>query len=152
MKSWLIPWLQYRHLIPAPVYRTSASACFYKHPWITCQKKAKHINGPCSLCIKATFSWEVIHASMPGWQPGVRLCIMPWLPAHLVQELNVSTVYIGRRMDSSKSEMVRRGISTNKTVLIPIKGTVNGALSHHYLINYLINDNFTPSGVLRSIS
>ena len=30
--------LQYRHLIPAPVDRTSASAWLYKTPWITCQK------------------------------------------------------------------------------------------------------------------
>ena len=31
-------YLQYRHLIPAPVNRTSASAWLHKHPWITCQK------------------------------------------------------------------------------------------------------------------
>ena len=31
--------LQYRHLIPAPVDRTSASAWSYKHSCITCQKK-----------------------------------------------------------------------------------------------------------------
>ena len=30
--------LQYRHLIPAPVVRTSASTWFYKRPWITCRK------------------------------------------------------------------------------------------------------------------
>ena len=34
--------VQYRHLIPAPVAWTSASAgasaWFYKHQWITCQK------------------------------------------------------------------------------------------------------------------
>ena len=29
---------QYRHLIPAPVDRTSASAWSYKHPWITYQE------------------------------------------------------------------------------------------------------------------
>ena len=30
--------LQYRHLIPAPVDRTYASACLFKNLWITCQK------------------------------------------------------------------------------------------------------------------
>ena len=30
--------LQYRHLIPAPVDRTYASACSFKNWWITCQK------------------------------------------------------------------------------------------------------------------
>ena len=30
--------IQYRHLIPAPVDRTSASFWLYKHPWVTCQK------------------------------------------------------------------------------------------------------------------
>ena len=30
--------LQYRHLIPAPVDRTSTSAWLYKDPWITYQK------------------------------------------------------------------------------------------------------------------
>ena len=50
--------LQYRHLIPAPVNRTSASVCLIKHPWIACKKYAKHSNGPHSLRIKATFSCE----------------------------------------------------------------------------------------------
>ena len=30
-------YVQYRHLIPAPVDRTSASAWVYKHPSRTCQ-------------------------------------------------------------------------------------------------------------------
>ena len=30
--------IQYRHLIPALVDRTSASAWLYRHPWMTCQK------------------------------------------------------------------------------------------------------------------
>ena len=30
--------LQYRHLIPAPFDRTSASAWLYTHPWVTYQK------------------------------------------------------------------------------------------------------------------
>ena len=30
--------LQYRHLIPAPFHRTSASVRLYKQPWIRCQK------------------------------------------------------------------------------------------------------------------
>ena len=31
---------------------------------------------------------------MPRWQWGVRSCIMPVLPMHLVQELNVGTLVI----------------------------------------------------------
>ena len=35
---WYLRTVQYRHLIPAPVVRTSASAWSYRHVWITCQK------------------------------------------------------------------------------------------------------------------
>ena len=31
-------YIQYRHLISAPVDQTSASASLCEHPWITCQK------------------------------------------------------------------------------------------------------------------
>ena len=43
--------------------------------------------------IKAPFSSEVIHTSMPRklWQSGVWSCIMPRMPTHLVQELHVGT-------------------------------------------------------------
>ena len=34
--------VHYRHLIPAPVDRTSVSAWSYKYFWITCQKSIKH--------------------------------------------------------------------------------------------------------------
>ena len=75
-------------LIPALVDRTSANAWFYKHILITSRK---------------TFSFEVILALMP-WKLGkvggsgaigrVVVCtsIMPELPTHLVQALNVGTV------------------------------------------------------------
>ena len=64
-KLCMFVYLEYRHLIPAPIDRTSASAWFYKHTWMTCQKKqAKHANDPRSSQVKATFSCEVIHASM----------------------------------------------------------------------------------------
>ena len=54
--------IQYRHLIPAPVDRTSAYAWFYKHPWITFQNIfAKHINDPHSLWIKLRL---VVRSSM----------------------------------------------------------------------------------------
>ena len=53
---------------------------------------------PRSLRIKTTSICEVIRASMhrkqTGWQWGVRSCIMPGLPTHLVQELHVATVYL----------------------------------------------------------
>ena len=45
--------------------------------------------------MKATFSCEIINASLPRdrWQSGMRSCIMPGLPTHLVQELDVGTVH-----------------------------------------------------------
>ena len=52
--------------------------------------KPSHTNHACSLRIKATFSREVIRASLN------RLCIMPELPRHLVQEFNVGTVVSNR--------------------------------------------------------
>ena len=33
-----------------------------------------------------------IHAQEIGWQSGLRSCIMPGLPAHLVHEFNAGTV------------------------------------------------------------
>ena len=68
-------------------------------------KKAKHINDPRSLRIEAAFSFEVIHASMPsklGGDQACGSCIMPGLPTHLVQELNIGTV--ARAAGHSKNE------------------------------------------------
>ena len=39
-----------------------------------------HVTNPC------------IKAQEAGLQSGMRLCIMPWPPTHLAQELNVRTV------------------------------------------------------------
>ena len=36
---------------------------------------------------------EAIPVQDPRWLSDMRSCIMPWLPTHLVQELNVGTVY-----------------------------------------------------------
>ena len=38
-------------------------------------------------------SYRVRNLHSAGWQLGVRPWIMPWLPTHLVQELNVGTVH-----------------------------------------------------------
>ena len=84
--------VQYRHSFPAPVARTSASACLYKHSWITSQRISKHINDTRSLRINATLSCEVIHVPGNGWHLGIRSCIMPGRPTHLVSELYVGTV------------------------------------------------------------
>ena len=35
-----------------------------------------------------------IHTHINEWQSGMRLCIMPKLPVHVVQELNVGTVFL----------------------------------------------------------
>ena len=67
-------YVQYRHAIPTPVDRTSVGAWLCKHPWITCQKRAMHINDPRSLLIKATFSYEVINASIPRELDGNLAC------------------------------------------------------------------------------
>ena len=86
--------LQYSHLIPTPVDLTFVSARLYKQPWIKYQKEkpSSIMNDPRCFWIKATFSWEVIDAQETGWQSGVQSCIMPRLPTHLVQDLNVGTV------------------------------------------------------------
>ena len=66
-----------------------------KHPGITCQKVSQSHKKPRSLRIESTFSREVntcIHAQQTGWQSGVLWCILPGLPTHLEQELNVGTV------------------------------------------------------------
>ena len=52
--------VQFRHLIPAPVDRTSFSARLYKHTWIKShQNKPSTFNYPRSLRIRATFSCYV---------------------------------------------------------------------------------------------
>ena len=63
--------VQYRHLIPAPVDRTSASAWLYKHPCMTCQNNKPSI----SMRIKAVFSCGVIHAFMPRKLGGFRALV-----------------------------------------------------------------------------
>ena len=83
--------VQYRHLIPAPVDRTSGSAWLYKHPWITCQKMSQTHWWPKNYFL--LWGHACIFAQETGWQSGMRSCIMPGLPTHLMQELNGSTVH-----------------------------------------------------------
>ena len=64
--------IQYGHIIPALVGWTSVSAWLGKHDNMSLKKK--NINDPGSLQIKATFSCEVIHASMPKKLSGNRAC------------------------------------------------------------------------------
>ena len=60
--------LQYRHLIPAQVDRTSASAWMYKHPWNMSKQKNSpstsmtHVTYTSKLC---SVSFEVTSPSMP---------------------------------------------------------------------------------------
>ena len=90
---------QYRQLIPAPINRRSACAWLYRHPWIICQKdkpNASITHIPCETKLCSVIRLETcgrIHALETGWQSGVRSCIIPGLPTHLVQELNASTVH-----------------------------------------------------------
>ena len=77
--------IQCRHLVLAPVDRTSASAWLYKHPWMNNMSK-KQINDPRSLPIKVTFR------SMPrklGGESGMWSCFMPRQPRHLMQESDI---------------------------------------------------------------
>ena len=69
-----LPYLQYRHLIPAPVNRASVSACSYKPHGQHVKNLVKHINEPRNLRIKATFSCEVIRESTPRKLDGNRAC------------------------------------------------------------------------------
>ena len=86
---------QYRHLIPAPVDRTFASAWLYKHQWIECPK-----NKPSTSTANAALYqihvqlWGHLrfHAQKTWWRSGMRSCTKPGLPTHLVQELNDGTV------------------------------------------------------------
>ena len=85
--------VQYRHVIPAPVDRTSDSVWFNKYPEITCQN-----NKPIISMTRVAFELKqlsVMRSSMnpcPGNWMGMQLCNMPVLPMHLVQELNVGIV------------------------------------------------------------
>ena len=89
--------LQYKHLIPSPVDRTSASAWLYKHLWITYQKHKPsttmtHVASELKLrSIERLFMHP---CQETGWQFGVWSCIMPGLPRYLVQELNAGTVHV----------------------------------------------------------
>ena len=87
--------LEYRHLIPAPVDRTSGSDWLYKQPWLTCQENKPSTSMAHIACTSKLRSAKVIHASMPRknwWKSDVRSCILPGLPTHLVQELNDRSV------------------------------------------------------------
>ena len=68
-----------------------------QHPWKICQR-----NMPCTSMINAAGQPKLhlgvrigtcgpIHAQ-DGWRSGVRSCIMPGLPTHIVHELNAGTV------------------------------------------------------------
>ena len=66
--------IHYRHVIPALVDRTSASAKLYTHPWIIFFKKNKHTNATRSLRNKATCICDDIHAPMSRKLGGNRVC------------------------------------------------------------------------------
>ena len=86
--------VQYRNLIPAPVDRTAVSAWLYNYPWIACNKNKPNIS-----MTHVAFESELrsvarssMHPSPGNW---VSIgCILPALPTHLVQELNVGTVVL----------------------------------------------------------
>ena len=113
----LVKTVQYTCLNPALVDRSSVSAWSYKLPWITYQEEAKHFNDPRSLPINATYSCEVIHASLPSWwQPGVQSCIKPGLPMHLVQELNAVTVFVSSMWYALAHSMVTGNCASDRLI------------------------------------
>ena len=74
--------VQYRHLIPAPIDRTSVSTGQYEHPWIACQIISQAHQWPTSLANRSyvqLWGHPYIHAQETGWQLGVRSCIMTGL-------------------------------------------------------------------------
>ena len=69
--------LQYRHLIPAPVDRTSASSLLYKHPRITCQQNMPSTSVTEVACESQLRS--VVESSMyqrPGNYVATRLAVV----------------------------------------------------------------------------
>ena len=87
--------IEYSHLIPAPVDRTSASTRLYKHHLVSCQRNKSNTSMTYVTCESRLSS--VLKLSMhlcqeTRWRPGMRSCIIPGLPTHVVQELNVGTV------------------------------------------------------------
>ena len=70
----------------------------YKHPWITCLRNKSSISMTHVIELRSYESklrsgtCVRTHAQENGSQSVVRLCLMPGLPTHLVQELNVCTV------------------------------------------------------------
>ena len=115
--------LHYMHLIPAPVDQRSASACSYKHPWITCPKMRQAHQWPTSsLWTEATFSCEIIYTctSMPRkrWRSCVRSCIN--MSGYLVQELNVGTAAFHANLSWTNQAAIVRQFRSNGCCL---KGT-----------------------------
>ena len=84
--------LQYRHLIPATVARTSARDWMYKHPLIACKHICQTHQWPTKLANQSYgqfWGHSCSYALETGWQSGMRSCIMSGLPTHLGFELNV---------------------------------------------------------------
>ena len=87
--------IQCRHLIPAPVDRTFANVCLYKHPWIACQKYK-----PGSLMIDVTCESKlrsVVRSFIypcPGNSVAIGRVVVyhTWSVTHLVQKLNAGTL------------------------------------------------------------
>ena len=77
--------------VSAPVDQTSTSS------WITLNENKPstsmaHVAGVAGRSKLRSVVRSCIHAQETGWQSDVRSRIMPGLPTHLVQELNVCTV------------------------------------------------------------
>ena len=111
---WVIRWFNRGLRVPPPLitgYSTAikflhqltgclaVSGC-QEHPWITCQHSKPSTpmeRVACESKLRSVVRSMIcgrIHAQETRWQSGVRSCIMPGLPMHLMQELNVGTVVI----------------------------------------------------------
>ena len=93
----MLPWgVQYRHLIPEPVDRTSASDWLYNHTHGEHVKKKLNTSMTHVAC-KSEYVQLWLHPCIHACKLGVNRaggCVfMPGLLTHLVQELNVGTVW-----------------------------------------------------------
>ena len=85
--------LQYRHLISAPVDRTSAVPGCTPMDYMSKNKPTTSIARiACESKLRSVLTSSMHPWSRNCWQSGVRSRIMPGLCTHLVQEFNVGTV------------------------------------------------------------
>ena len=120
--AWLLVYLalQYRHLIPSTVDRTSASTWLYKHPWITCRK-----NKPSTSMTHVACESKLRHPCTGNWAIKRAVVYYAGLPTHLAQELNSGTVEF--IPNQSLPLLIRSSKSSPSTQISPNVTMINHA-------------------------